>query len=59
MIEEARGTRVLTLAENDVTAEALLGLLSRPTWRALAADVGVVEALRRSGINELVAAPSR
>jgi AcrR family transcriptional regulator len=59
MVEEARSARSLLSAEDEITAEALLGLLSRPAWRALAAEAGVEEALRRAGINELVAAPSR
>lgn len=57
LVGEANRAKGLTGAQEDLTAEALLGLLSRPVWRQFAAEASVEEALGRAGIAELAAGP--
>jgi AcrR family transcriptional regulator len=54
LLREAKAAGGLSRAEEEATSEALLGLLSRPAWRELAAREGVEEALRRSGLDEVM-----
>lgn len=54
MVLEASGDKALRTAEGEITAEAILGLLSRPDWRRMAAEAGPEEALRRSGFSEVL-----
>jgi AcrR family transcriptional regulator len=56
MLGKARLTKALADVDYEITAEALLGLLSRPRWRRLAAEEGVREALRRAGMGEILTA---
>jgi AcrR family transcriptional regulator len=55
LVDVAKRAGALRRAENEVTADALLGLLARPVWRRLAAENGVEEALRRAGVGEILA----
>jgi AcrR family transcriptional regulator len=60
IVEDARKAGALRdEVEETTTAEAILGLLSRPACRTLVAEKGFTEALRRSGLQvSPAAAPS-
>ncbi len=55
LVLDAKRATALNGAEGDTAAEAILGLLSRPDWRRLAAEVGPEEALGRSAMTEMLA----
>ena len=54
LLEEAKARGELSEADAEATSEALLGLLSRPSWRQLVAEHGIEEALRRSGFADVL-----
>ena len=54
VLREAKTRGELSEADAEATSEALLGLLSRPTWRQLVVDEGIEEALRRSGFADVL-----